>query len=228
MNKILLVEDEKAIRSFTKINLEQAGFKVLEAETGEMGVEVARKENPDVVVLDIMLPGISGYDVCNILRSEMPDIGIIMLTAKTQEVDKILGLESGTDDYMIKPFNPQELVLRTKSLLRRMGKDNNDKDSNIIEDSPFVLDSYSRTFTKDNEAIDLTPTELSIVKIFMENPGKAFSRDEIMDLSWGKEFDGDSKIVDVNIRRIRAKIEDDASNPKYIKTVWGVGYRWRE
>ena len=118
--------------------------------------------------------------------------------------------------------------LRTKSLLRRMGKDNNDKDSNIIEDSPFVLDSYSRTFTKDNEAIDLTPTELSIVKIFMENPGKAFSRDEIMDLSWGKEFDGDSKIVDVNIRRIRAKIEDDASNPKYIKTVWGVGYRWRE
>lgn len=225
MNKILLVEDEEAIRKFTKINLEQAGFETIEAETGEKGVELALSERPEVVVLDIMLPGIDGYEVCNILRKEMPEIGIIMLTAKTQEVDKILGLESGTDDYMIKPFNPQELILRIKSLLRRMGSD---KDENVIKDGPFVLDTYSRTFTKNGEKIDLTPTELSIIKIFMTNSGRAFSRDEIMDLSWGKDFDGDSKIVDVNIRRIRTKIEDDSSNPEYIKTVWGVGYRWRD
>lgn len=223
--KVLLVEDEAPIRKFTKINIEQAGFEVLEAETGEMGVEIARKEEPSVVILDLMLPGISGYEVCDILRKEFPKIGIIMLTAKSQDVDKIMGLESGTDDYMTKPFIPQELVLRIKSLVRRMGLD---KDDTTLEDGPFILDSYSRKFTKNNKEVDLTPTELSIIKIFMKNPGKAFSRDELMNLAWGEEFDGDSKIVDVNIRRIRAKIEDNPARPEYLETVWGIGYRWKK
>lgn len=228
--RILLVEDEESIRKFTKINLSQAGFEILEAETGEEGIEIARREKPEILVLDLMLPGISGYEVCETLRTEMPQIGIIMLTAKSQEIDKILGLEKGADDYMIKPFNPKELVLRCKSLVRRLDldKDTSVDDPRLIEDGPFTLDLYSRAFYKDNEPIDLTPTELSIVKIFISKPGRAFTRDEIMNLAWGEDYSGDSKIVDVNIRRIRAKIELNPAKPVYLETVWGVGYRWKK
>lgn len=227
--KILLVEDEAPIRAFTRINLEKEGFEIIEAETGEWGLELARSEHPDIVILDLMLPGIDGYEVCEILREEMPFIGIIMLTAKSQEVDRILGLEKGTDDYMVKPFNPHELVLRVKSLVRRLnlqGNINRYKDK--LESGPFVLDKNARCFYKDGEPIDLTPTELTIVKLFMENPGKALSRDKILDEVWGTEYSGESKIVDVNIRRIRAKIEDDPAKPAYLETVWGVGYRWKK
>ncbi len=224
-NKILIVEDESSIRKFIKINLEREGFIVLEAETGEQALEIARKENIDVVVLDIMLPGIDGFEVCRILREEYDEIGIIMLTAKSQDVDKIIGLQSGTDDYMVKPFNPLELVLRIKSLLRRMDANNKDKD--IIIDGPFKIDKYSRKFYKEDKEIDLTPTEYAIIKLFIENPGKAFDRNEILNLVWGYDFIGDTKIVDVNIRRLRSKIEDDSKKPYYIETVWGVGYRWR-
>lgn len=227
MHKVLLVEDEVAIRKFTKINVEKAGFDVYEAGTGEEGVEMALELKPDVVILDIMLPGIDGFQVCNILRNEIPDLGIIMLTAKSQDVDRILGLEQGTDDYMIKPFNPQELVLRIKSLIRRLNFNSDDNKSvGIINYGPFSLDSYSKRFTKNDKQIDLTPTELSLIKIFMENENKAFSREELMELAWGNENKADTKIIDVNIRRIRAKIEDDSANPKYLHTVWGVGYRW--
>ncbi|NLW21887.1 MAG: response regulator transcription factor [Tissierellia bacterium] len=225
-NKILVVEDEEPIRKFIKINLEREGFIVREGASGEEGLSIARKENIDVVVLDIMLPGIDGFQVCKILREEFPTIGIIMLTAKSQDIDKIMGLEYGTDDYMVKPFNPMELVLRIKSLLRRMELSKDDK-QDIIVDKPFKIDKYSRRFYKGDVDIELTPTEYSIIKLFMENPGKAFSRDEIMNLVWGYDFVGDSKIVDVNVRRLRAKIEDDPSKPCYIETVWGVGYRWR-
>lgn len=227
--KILVVEDEESIRKFIKINLERNSLTVLEASSGEKGLEIARSEDVDVVVLDIMLPGIDGFEVCKILRKEYPGLGIIMLTAKSQDIDKITGLECGTDDYMIKPFNPMELVLRVKSLLRRMDstKDKTeDTDNDMILDEPFKIDTYSRKFYKDDEEIELTPTEYSIVKIFVENPGKAFRRDEILNLVWGYDFFGDSKIVDVNIRRLRAKIEDDPSRPSFIETVWGVGYRW--
>ena len=150
-----------------------------------------------------------------------------MLTAKSQDIDKIMGLEYGTDDYMVKPFNPIELVLRVKSLLRRIYY-NKDEDENTIIEEPFKMDKYSRKFYKDGKEIELTPTEYSIIKLFIENPGKAFSRDEILNMVWGYDFMGDSKIVDVNVRRLRSKIEDDASNPQYIETVWGVGYRWRD
>lgn len=227
-NKILLVEDEESIRKFVKINLERSDFEVLEAETGEKGVELAREEEPDILVLDIMLPGIDGFEVCRILREEFPTMGIIMLTAKSQDIDKIMGLEYGTDDYMTKPFNPMELVLRVKSLVRRMERiDSSEVDDSLLEFGPFEIDKYSRKFYKNNEAMDLTPTEYSIVKLFLESPGKAFKRDEILNIVWGKDFIGDSKIVDVNIRRLRSKIEEDPSNPEFIETVWGLGYRWR-
>ena len=225
-NNILLVEDEEHIRKFVRINLESEGFVVWEADSGEMGLEIARKESIDVVLLDIMLPGIDGFQVCQILREEVPDIGIIMLTAKSQDIDKIMGLEYGTDDYMVKPFNPKELVLRVKSLIRRMDHPSPKEVIEII-DGPFKIDKYSRKFFKYEKNIELTPTEFSIMKLFIESPGKAFSRDEILNLIWGEDFIGDSKIVDVNMRRLRSKIEDDPSEPKYIETVWGIGYRWR-
>jgi hypothetical protein len=224
MSKILLVEDEENIRLFTKINLEREGFEVLEAESGEIGVELALKYNPQVVILDVMLPGIDGFEVCKILREKLPKIGIIMLTAKTQDVDRINGLESGTDDYLSKPFNPVELILRIKSLIRRLDSIQNNSD--LINIYPFKLDLYSKNFYKDGKEIELTPTELTIITIFMSNPGRAFSRNELLNMTWGEEFDGDIKIVDVNIRRLRAKIEDNSSKPKYIETVWGTGYRW--
>lgn len=226
-NTILIIEDEDSIRKFVKINLERSGFNVLEAATGEDGITIARSEEIDVLVLDLMLPGIDGFEVCKTLREEFPTLGIIMLTAKSQDIDKIMGLEYGTDDYMTKPFNPMELVLRVKSLLRRMEIPDSDVlDSDLIF-KPFRIDKYSRKFFKDNVELELTPTEFSIVKLFIENPGKAFKRDEILNLVWGYDFVGDSKIVDVNIRRLRSKIENDSSNPYYIETVWGVGYRWR-
>ena len=225
--KVLLVEDEDSIRKFIKIDLERAGYDVLEAGTGEDGVELAREEEIDIVVLDIMLPGIDGFEVCKILREEFPALGIIMLTAKSQDIDKIMGLEYGTDDYMTKPFNPTELVLRVKSLNRRMGREGEDDDS-MLEYGPFKIDTYSRRFFKDDIEMDLTPTEFSIVKLFMENPGRAFERDEILNTIWGYDFVGDSKIVDVNIRRLRSKIENDPSNPHFIETIWGTGYRWRK
>jgi DNA-binding response OmpR family regulator len=225
-NSILVIEDEDSIRKFIKINLDRAGFDVKEAASGEAGIDIARKETIDIVVLDIMLPGIDGYEVCKILRNEFPHLGVIMLTAKSQDIDKIMGLEYGTDDYMTKPFNPMELVLRVKSLARRMDR-NESSDQSMIVSERFKIDVYSRKFYKDDEELDLTPTEFSIAKLFMENPGKAFKRDEILNLVWGYDFVGDSKIVDVNIRRLRSKIEKDSSNPNYIETVWGVGYRWR-
>lgn len=226
MKKILIVEDEESIRKFVRINLEREGFIAIEAETGEKALEIAESEDIDIVVLDIMLPGIDGFQVCKELRNRFDTIGIIMLTAKSQDVDKIMGLEYGTDDYMVKPFNPIELVLRIKSLLRRIDA-NIPKNEEIITYGPFKIDKYSRQFFKGDRYIELTPTEYSIIKLFIENPGKAFTRDEILNIIWGYDFIGDTKIVDVNIRRLRSKIEDDSKNPYYIETVWGVGYRWR-
>ena len=224
MLKILVVEDETAIRRFIKINLERQGFEVLDVESGEEGLDAFADFNPDIVLLDVMLPGISGLEVAKRIRELDNNVGIIMLTAKSQDVDKILGLESGADDYMTKPFNPTELILRIKSLARRVEiKDVPD----TLEDDVFKLDQNTRQFFKNGIYVELTPTEFAIMDLFMRNPHKAFSRDELLDLIWGRDFVGDSKIIDVNIRRIRSKIEDDASEPQYINTVWGLGYRYR-
>lgn len=226
MDKILIVEDESSIRGFVKVNLKMNNFDVIEAETGEEGMEKARKHKPDVVVLDIMLPGVDGLEVCKALRQEFPNMGIIMLTAKSQDTDKVSGLEYGADDYIIKPFNPLELTLRIKAILRRVNAVK-ESDDNIITGGPFKIDLYSKKIYKNEEEIDITPTEYLLMKIFIENPGKAFNRDELLDLVWGYDFMGDSKIVDVNIRRLRSKIEETPSEPKFIKTVWGTGYRWQ-
>lgn len=224
MLKILVVEDETAIRRFIKINLERQGFDVVDVESGEEGLDAFLDFHPDIALLDVMLPGISGLDVAKRIRELDNNVGIIMLTAKSQDVDKILGLESGADDYMTKPFNPTELILRIKSLARRVEtKDVPD----TLEDEVFKLDQNTRQFFKNGVYVELTPTEFAIMDLFMRNPHKAFSRDELLDLIWGRDFVGDSKIIDVNIRRIRSKIEDDASEPEYINTVWGLGYRYR-
>ena len=223
MNKILLVEDEESIRGFLKINLQRNNFIVIEAQSGEEGLELANKEKPKVAILDVMLPGIDGFVVCNELRNNLPGMGIIMLTAKGQDMDKIMGLEYGADDYIVKPFNPLEVVLRVKALLRRLGEDDKEK----LQLGPFIIDLYSQKLLKNNIEIDVTPKEYLLMKIFLENPNRAFSRDELLDLVWGKNYFGDAKIIDVNIRRLRAKIEDKPSTPNYIETVWGIGYRWK-
>lgn len=225
-SKVMIIEDEDSIRGFIRINLQRNNFAVFEAATGEEGLNIIREEKPEVVLLDIMLPGIDGYKVCEIIRKEFPTMGIIMLTARSQDMDKIMGLEYGADDYVIKPFNPVELVLRVKALVRRINEKKEDKD--IIKSAPFKLDTYSQRLFKNSTEILLTPKEYSLMKLFLENPGKAFTRDELLNIVWGYEFVGDTKIVDVNIRRLRAKIEEFSSDPLYIETVWGTGYRWRK
>ena len=224
MTKILLVEDEESIRGFLKINLKRNGFEVLETDNGEEGLEIVEREEPDIVILDVMLPGIDGFEVCKRVREKQESIGIIMLTAKGQEMDKIIGLEYGADDYMVKPFNPMELLLRIKAILRRIGKDDEKK---VLKEGIFTVDIYGKKIFKGDEEIDLTPKEYSLIKIFIENPNRAFSRDELLDLAWGKNYFADSKIIDVNIRRLRSKIEDSSSKQGYIETIWGFGYRWR-
>ena len=228
MTKILLVEDEESIRSFLKINLERNSFQVIEAGTGEEGIEKALLEKPEIIILDVMLPGIDGFQVCSRLRKEFPNVGIIMLTAKGQDMDKIMGLEFGADDYIIKPFNPLEVVLRVKAILRRIGiSEDESSNKNKLIGGPFIIDLYSQKLLKNNKEIDVTPKEYMLIKLFIENPNKAFTRDELLNLIWGYNFFGDPKIIDVNIRRLRSKIEDDSSNPQYIETVWGIGYRWK-
>ncbi|ELC8442133.1 response regulator transcription factor [Clostridium perfringens] len=225
--KILLVEDEESIRGFLRINFQREKFQVIECESGEEGVRKALIEKPDIAILDVMLPGMNGFEVCQTLRESFPKMGIIMLTAKGEDMDKIMGLQFGADDYVLKPFNPLEITLRVKALMRRLEGISEDNNSDSIEVDSFKLDLYSQSLYKEEIEIDVTPKEFLLMKIFMQNPGKAFTRDELLNLVWGIDFFGDPKIVDVNIRRLRAKIEDNSSKPKYIETVWGTGYRWK-
>ena len=225
--KILLVEDEESIRGFLRINFQRENFQVIECESGEEGVRKALIEKPDIAILDVMLPGMNGFEVCQKLRESFPRMGIIMLTAKGEDMDKIMGLQFGEDDYVLKPFNPLEITLRVKALIRRLEGINEENNSDCIEVDNFKLDLYSQSLYKENVEIDVTPKEFLLMKIFMQNPGKAFTRDELLNLVWGIDFFGDPKIVDVNIRRLRSKIEENSSKPKYIETVWGTGYRWK-
>ena len=217
MKKILIVEDEESIRGFLKINLKRNGYEVIEVDNGEDGIKIAINEKPAIVILDVMLPGIDGFNVCKRIREEEKNIGIIMLTAKSQDIDKITGLEYGADDYIVKPFNPMELLLRIKAILRRIG---DEEEKRTIEQGRFKIDTYAKKVFKSDKEIDLTPKEYSIIKLFLENPEKAFSRDELMDLIWGENYIADPKIVDVNIRRLRSKIESSSSKQGYIETIW--------
>ena len=228
MKKVLVLEDESSIRSFIVINLRRAGYEVIEAETGEEALEKLKKE-PDVKValLYVMLPGIDGFEVCRRIRAMDNKIGSIMLTARSQEMDKVTGLMTGADDYVTKPFSPAELTARVDALFRRTGGGEDGVPSgDEISQPPFLLNLRNRTLEKNGQKLKLTPAEYSIVKLFMENPGKALSREEILDAVWGEDYYGELKIVDVNIRRLRIKIEDNPQKPVYVNTVWGYGYKW--
>ena len=227
MKKVLILEDEVNIRSFVVINLKRAGYDAIEAGTGQEALD-RLQENPDigVALLDIMLPDIDGFEVCRRIRAMNSKIGIIMLTARAQEMDKVTGLMTGADDYVTKPFSPAELTARVDALFRRTGGDMAAVAADEISAPPFLLNTRNRTLDKNGQRVKLTQVEYSIMKLFMENPGKALSREEILDAVWGKDYFGELKIVDVNIRRLRIKIEDNAQKPTYVNTVWGFGYKW--
>ena len=225
MKKVLVLEDESSIRSFIVINLRRAGYEVVEAESGEEALEkLSLHSDVRVALLDIMLPGIDGFEVCRRIRATNSSIGIIMLTARSQEMDKVTGLRTGADDYVTKPFSPAELTARVDALMRRSG--GVAVEPGEIDQPPFLLNTRNRTLEKNGQRIKLTQVEYAIMKMFMENPGKALSREEILDKVWGHDYFGELKIVDVNIRRLRLKIEDNATNPTYITTIWGFGYKW--
>ncbi len=225
MKKILVLEDEDNIRSFVVINLKRSGYEPIEAASGEEALEqLRRNQDIRVALLDIMLPDMDGFEVCRRIRASNPRIGIIMLTARTQEMDKVTGFMTGADDYVTKPFSPTELTARIDALYRRVGGESVD-DGEILQ-HPFSLNTRKRTLEKDGVPVKLTQVEYSIMKLFMDNPGKALSREEIWQTVWGENYLGELKIVDVNIRRLRVKLEDDPTNPTYITTIWGFGYKW--
>lgn len=231
MKRILVVEDEDAIREFVVINLQRAGYDVVEANSGEAALQKYEENHGefDVAILDIMMPGIDGLTVCKELRKKSGNLGIIMLTAKTQEMDKVTGLMLGADDYVTKPFSPSELVARVDSLYRRvaiaeMREENKFQEELVSGD--FVLNLRNRALKKKGRMIELTQVEFQIMEYFFSNPGVALDRTNILTHVWGEAYYGEEKIVDVNIRRLRMKIEDEPSNPKHIVTVWGLGYKW--
>ena len=229
MRKVLVLEDEANIRGFIVINLRRAGYEVVEAESGEEALEKLKAQKDiRVALLDVMLPGIDGFEVCRRLRANDANIGIIMLTARSQELDKVTGLMTGADDYVTKPFSPAELTARVDALMRRSGGAEPEEKSGELTSPPFTLNLRNRTLEKNGQRVKLTQVEYGLMKLFMENPGKALSREEILDTVWGHDYFGELKIVDVNIRRLRLKIEDDTANPTYITTVWGFGYKWGE
>ena len=223
------MEDAAKIRGFIAINLRRAGYEVIEAESGEEALEKLKAQRDiRVALLDVMLPGIDGFEVCRRLRANDANIGIIMLTARSQEMDKVTGLMTGADDYVTKPFSPAELTARVDALMRRSGGAEPEEKTGELVSPPFTLNLRNRALEKNGERVKLTQVEYSLMKLFMENPGKALSREEILDTVWGHDYFGELKIVDVNIRRLRLKIEDDTANPAYITTVWGFGYKWGE
>lgn len=225
MANILVLEDQVEIREFIVINIKRQNHKVFVAGTGEEALDIVRKEPIDLAVLDIMLPGIDGLEVCKEIRRNNKYMGIIMLTAKGLDSDKEEGFLSGADDYIMKPFSPKELILRIDAILRRVDMLKSDTDIRYSK-GPFDIDYDSRMLTKNGEEVELTQIEFSIISFLTKNEDKSISREEMLDEVWGENFYGSFKIVDVNIRRIRKKIEDDPSDPKYIKTIWGYGYRW--
>ena len=224
--KILVLEDESGIRSFVVINLRRNGYEPVEAATGEEALN-ALSSDPDISValLDVMLPDIDGFEVCRRIRASGSKMGIIMLTALGQEMDKVTGLMNGADDYVTKPFSPAELIARVDALCRRLGAVE-EEEVPEIESGPFLLNARNRTLDKNGVRVKLTQTEYTIMKLFMQNPGKALSREDIMASVWGPAYKGELKIVDVNIRRLRIKIEDNPTSPEYITTIWGYGYKW--
>ena len=232
MVRVLVVEDEANIRDMIALNLRHAGMEVVEAESAEAALPLlAQKPGCDAAILDVMLPGMNGFSLCETIRRTDQQIGIIILSAKGQEQDKIRGLSIGADDYMTKPFSVSELLARVEALCRRVIR-TKEEDSNgntplgTLTSGEFVLDENRRVLLKAGQPIELTQVEFQIMELFFRNPGTALVREKILEGVWGKGYFGELKIVDVNVRRLRLKIEDDAQEPKYISTVWGFGYKW--
>ena len=227
MKKLLVCEDESAIREFEVITLRRAGYEVVDTSCGEDAIKAfnAAPNDFSVVLLDIMMPGIDGFTVCKKIREKNSRVGIIMLSAKTQEMDKVNGLMLGADDYVTKPFSPSELAARVDAICRRISA-GNDTPSDILKSGPFTLSLLSRTLTKNGKIIDLTQVEFQLMELFMSNAETALERKQILVRIWGESYNGDDKIVDGNIRRLRMKIEDEPSNPAHLQTVWGYGYKW--
>ena len=227
MKKLLVCEDESAIREFEVITLRRAGYEVVDTSCGEDAIKAfnAAPNDFSVVLLDIMMPGIDGFTVCKKIREKNSRVGIIMLSAKTQEMDKVNGLMLGADDYVTKPFSPSELAARVDAICRRISA-GNDAPSDILKSGPFTLSLLSRTLTKNGKIIDLTQVEFQLMELFMSNAETALERKQILVRIWGESYNGDDKIVDVNIRRLRMKIEDEPSNPAHLQTVRGYGYKW--
>ena len=231
MKRILVVEDEDVIRDFEVINLKRAGYEVVDVPTGEESIQVFER-NPthfDVAVLDVMMPGMDGFEVCRRIREKNSSIGIIMLTAKSQEMDKVNGLMIGADDYVTKPFSPSELVARVDALHRRVtvaAEKAQAPAPSELKSGPFVLNMKSRTVSKNGRVLELTQVEYQILEYFFNNPNTALGRQDILNKVWGEGYFGDIKIVDVNIRRLRMKLEDAPSKPEFLLTVWGFGYKW--
>lgn len=227
MKKLLVCEDEDAIREFEVLTLHRSGYEVVDTACGEDAIEAFNKAPNDfsVVLLDIMMPGIDGLTVCKKIREKNSRVGIIMLSAKTQEMDKVKGLMLGADDYVTKPFSPSELAARVDAICRRISV-GSEMQSDVLTSGPFVLNMDGHTFTKNGKPIDLTQVEFQLMELFMRNAETAMERKQILVRIWGESYTGDDKIVDVNIRRLRMKIEDEPSSPAHLQTVWGFGYKW--
>lgn len=225
---IAIVEDEANIVELIKYNLDREGYRTISASNGRKGLELVRKELPDLVILDLMLPELDGLSVCKQLRSEpqTKSIPIIILTAKSEEADRVLGLEMGADDYVTKPFSPRELVARVRAVLRRSGS-MEEEEQEIIENGVIRMDLRQHLVKVRGEEVELTPKEFDFLKLLLLNPGRAFTREFLLEHLWGYEYFGDTRTVDVHVRRLRQKIEKDPANPEYLETVRGVGYRFR-
>ena len=234
MVRVLVVEDETNIRDMIALNLRHAGMEVVEAESAEAALPLlAQKPGCDAAILDVMLPGMNGFSLCETIRRTDQQIGIIILSAKGQEQDKIRGLSIGADDYMTKPFSVSELLARVEALCRRVictkeGDSRENTPLGTLTSGEFVLDENRRVLLKAGQPIELTQVEFQIMELFFRNPGTALVREKILKGVWGENYFGDVKIVDVNIRRLRMKVEDEPSHPAHIMTVWGYGYRWEE
>ncbi|MFE4714739.1 MULTISPECIES: response regulator transcription factor [Paenibacillus] len=226
-NHVLIVEDDDNIRRFISINLINNGFVVSEAANQGEALQSFTTNHPDVIVLDIMLPDGNGFEICQKLRAQDPGVIIVFLTARGQDLDKIKGLEIGADDYIVKPFNPLELVARIKAILRRTEAVAKPQRL-VLQAGPIRMDLNANKVFKHDVLIELTPKEFQMIRTFLEHPDTALSRNELMNLVWGEDYIGDPKTVDVHVRKLREKIEDDDSNPYWIETVWGVGYRFRK
>ncbi len=228
MKRILVAEDEDVIREFIVINLKRAGYEVVDVSDGAKALRTFEQESGrfDVVLLDIMMPETDGFTVCKKIREKSNTIGIILLSAKSQEMDKVSGLMLGADDYITKPFSPSELIARVDAIYRRVTMSAPVTESYDLVSGPFVLNTKSRTLSKNGTPIELTQVEYQIMEFFLNNVGTALERTEILNKVWGENYFYDTKIVDVNIRRLRVKIEDEPANPKYLQTVWGFGYKW--